>query len=267
MRNTIQHRSCISGRLLLGASALALAVVLGPAFAAMPSAQPQGHSAGRAPAAGSGTAVHSGPGVRTGFPLRGGRPFRPRSRFWGYPYWDAYWDQYWYSPYLFDDYDDYDSERTTQTPAPQVVVVEGAQASPETPAPKPPESLLLELQGDQWVRVTSYSQSPAGAQAAQPESQPASSPPSVTPRSSAAEPLREVPPAVLVYRDGHREEVKDYTIIGPTLYTSADYWSSGSWTRKVQMAQLDIPATLKINQERGVKFSLPSGPGEIVVRP
>jgi len=30
---------------------------------------------------------------------------------------------------------------------------------------------------------------------------------------------------------------------------------------------LDIPATLKINRERGLKFSLPSGPGEIVVRP
>jgi len=51
------------------------------------------------------------------------------------------------------------------------------------------------------------------------------------------------------------------------LYTSADYWTSGSWTRKVEIAELNIPATLKINQEHGVKFSLPSDPGEIVVRP
>jgi len=29
---------------------------------------------------------------------------------------------------------------------------------------------------------------------------------------------------------------------------------------------LDIPASLKLNNERGAKFSLPSGPNEIVVR-
>ena len=56
-------------------------------------------------------------------------------------------------------------------------------------------------------------------------------------------------------------------IAGATIYTSADYWSSGSWTRKVQIAALDIPATLKVNRERGAKFSLPSGPHEVMIRP
>jgi len=173
---------------------------------------------------------------------------------------------YFYPPYFFPDFD---SELvTTETPSPEVVIVETAQASAQTPVTSPREPLLLELQGNEWVRVTSYGQSPVGAQSALSESLPASSPPFVTPRRIiAAEPVRELPPAVLVFRDGHQEQVKNYTIIGPTLFTKADYWSSGRWTRKVQIAQLNIPATLKANQERGVKFSLPSGPNEVVVRP
>ena len=150
----------------------------------------------------------------------------------------------------------------TGMPAPQVVFIEAA------PAPPPPEAQLLELQGDQWVRVTSYTQASVGAPSAQPESPPASSARSVAPRQSvAAELPRELPPAVLVFRDGHQEEVKRYTIIGRSLYTSADYWTSGSWTRKIEIASLDVPATLKLNQERGSRFSLPSGPQEVVIRP
>jgi len=266
MTNTIQHRSGTSGRLLRGASAgAALAVALGSAFAAMPSARAQTRYP--APVSRPAPTVQSGFTVGTRFPLRGGRGFFRGSRFSSFPYWAywyPYWD-YWYPPYFLNEEND-SEQRKAEAPTPQVVVIDPSQASANKP-PSPPESLLLELQGDQWVRVTSPSQSPVGAQAAQPESPPASAPRSVTPRIRAAEPLRELPPAVLVYRDGHQEVVEDYTIIGPTLYTSADYWSSGSWTREVQIAQLDIPATLKINRERGLKFSLPSGPGEIVVRP
>jgi hypothetical protein len=56
-------------------------------------------------------------------------------------------------------------------------------------------------------------------------------------------------------------------IVGRTLYTTADYWTTGSWTRKVEIAELNVPATLKLNHERGTKFSLPSGPTEVMVRP
>jgi len=72
---------------------------------------------------------------------------------------------------------------------------------------------------------------------------------------------------VLVFRDGRTEEVSDYTIMSGTIYSKADYWSSGSWTRKIQIADLDVPATLKQNQERGLSFVLPSGPNEVVMRP
>ena len=51
------------------------------------------------------------------------------------------------------------------------------------------------------------------------------------------------------------------------IYTKGDYWSSGNWTRKIQIADLDLPATLKQNQDRGVKFELPSGPDEVMIRP
>ncbi len=71
---------------------------------------------------------------------------------------------------------------------------------------------------------------------------------------------------MLVFRDGHREEVRKYTINGDVIYASADYWSTGSWTREIPVAALDIPATLKLNAESGAKFALPSGPNEIVMR-
>jgi hypothetical protein len=80
-------------------------------------------------------------------------------------------------------------------------------------------------------------------------------------------PMKELPPAILVYRDGHTEEINSYSIIGPVIYTKADYWTSGSWTRKIQIADLDLPATFKQNQDRGVKFDLPSNPDEVMIRP
>ena len=74
-------------------------------------------------------------------------------------------------------------------------------------------------------------------------------------------------PAVLIFRDGRREEITSYSIIGPVIYTKGDYWATGSWTRSIQVSDLDLPATFKENQERGVGFNLPSGPDEIVIRP
>jgi hypothetical protein len=78
---------------------------------------------------------------------------------------------------------------------------------------------------------------------------------------------RELPPAWLVYRDGHREEAASYAIVSGVMYVSADYWTAGAWTKKVALADLDLPATRVINQERGVKFALPSAPNEVVTRP
>ncbi len=128
--------------------------------------------------------------------------------------------------------------------------------------------ILLERQGDQWVQVSGYSESPAPPQPEPPKTAEATHLRAAVPsRNEAAEPPRELPPDVLVFRDGHEEEVQSYTIVGNTLYARANYWTSGSWTRKIEIADLDVPATLKLNQERGSKFRLPSGPQEVMIRP
>ena len=62
------------------------------------------------------------------------------------------------------------------------------------------------------------------------------------------------------------EELGKYMIQGDSLYTNSDYWQSGSWTRRIPLKQLDIPASLKLNQSLGTKFNLPSGPSEVMVR-
>jgi hypothetical protein len=59
---------------------------------------------------------------------------------------------------------------------------------------------------------------------------------------------------VLVFKDGHEQEVKNYAIIGATLYELSD-----GRTLKVELAQLDLPATVKHNDDRGVAFQLPAG--------
>ena len=55
-------------------------------------------------------------------------------------------------------------------------------------------------------------------------------------------------------------------IEGATIYIGTNSWSNGSWTRQIQVVELDVPATLELNQERGAKFSLPSNPNEVMIR-
>lgn len=151
-------------------------------------------------------------------------------------------------PYFPPEYDDSSETKVYVQPP----------AAPSAPAPQVrqepiPSGALLELQGNQWVKVTSFTTTNA-ATATQ-----------GAPGTSAS--LKELPPAILVYRDGHTEEVSSYSIIGTALYTKSDYWTSGAWTRKIQVADLDLPATIKQNQVRGVKFDLPSHPDEVILRP
>ena len=61
------------------------------------------------------------------------------------------------------------------------------------------------------------------------------------------------PSTVLVFKDGHKSDVLNYAIVGDTLF---DF--SSSRTRKIQLADLDLPATLKANDDRGVDFQIPA---------
>ncbi len=57
---------------------------------------------------------------------------------------------------------------------------------------------------------------------------------------------------VLVYKDNHKEEVANFAIVGDSLYD----FTNGR--RKIAVADLDVPATVKANDERGVDFQLPA---------
>jgi hypothetical protein len=175
-------------------------------------------------------------------------------------------------PYFYSDYAD---NEEGPAPPPQVVIVPAA--APVQPAPPPPplDPLLIEWQGDHFVRTTLSQKISSSGQRVPNDSGRSrlysSATGSHTTGSSsmrkAAPPPHELPPAVLVFRDGRREEVSSYTIISGTIYSKADYWTHGSWTKKIQIADLDVPATLKLNQEQGLNFILPAGPNEVVVRP
>jgi len=161
-------------------------------------------------------------------------------------------------------YSDYDSEGELIDAPPESVAVQHVQPASPAPLPSPPESLVLELQGDHWVRITNHGASQSGEE---PEQTSRSSTASHTPGRTQMAPPSPLPPAVLVFRDGHKEEIEKYVIVGPTIYADSDYWRSGSWTRKVPIADLNISATLELNRERGARFNLPSGPNEVVLRP
>ncbi len=78
---------------------------------------------------------------------------------------------------------------------------------------------------------------------------------------------QELPPVVLVFRDGHSEEVRDYTIADGFLYARGDYYTDGYWNKKVDLATLDMAQTLRTNASRNTKFVLPSSPNEVITRP
>jgi len=173
--------------------------------------------------------------------------------------------------YGFFPYFDSDLEtENVEPPPPQVVFVPPApSAATPTPASKPAESQLLERHGDTWLRISSSGDARVVAGERFDRSTGAASGGATNPatRPSDAAAAVEIPPAVLVFRDGHTEQIRKYVIAGNTLVTSADYWSTGSWTRKIAIADLNIPETLQVNRERGTGFSLPSRSGEVMMRP
>jgi len=62
------------------------------------------------------------------------------------------------------------------------------------------------------------------------------------------------PRTVLVFKDGRQLEILNYAIVGSTLYDLSE-----GRTRKVALAELDLTATVKQNDDRGVDFQLPAG--------
>jgi hypothetical protein len=63
--------------------------------------------------------------------------------------------------------------------------------------------------------------------------------------------VRESPFTVLVFRDGHREEVRNYAIVDSTVHVMSPY------RRKIPLADLDLDATTQANEDRGIVFRVP----------
>ncbi|HEX6906921.1 MAG TPA: hypothetical protein VF154_09955 [Terriglobales bacterium] len=181
---------------------------------------------------------HVRPGIVGGFHHRGFHNNRFFSPFWSTAYW---WDDSYYPD---------DGGPVVQPPATSVIV---QQAAPQpVQEVKPANPLLIELQGDRFVRLTGNDLNPpVGGGPAQP----------------AAQQGDQLLPVVLIFRDGHRQDVSSYSIIGPALYASGSYWTNGYWTQKILLADLNLPATVSANQERGVDFVLPAAPNQVITRP
>ena len=117
-------------------------------------------------------------------------------------------------------------------PQPIIIVVPehvagAADVSQQQPASSPE---IIERQGDRYVRRGSE----------QPQAQ------------APAKPQPPPPPTIIVLRNGQELELTDYAVTGDILYDL-----SNGRTKKISLAQVDVPATIKLNEDRGIEFSLP----------
>jgi hypothetical protein len=201
------------------------------------------------------------PGFGGGFGYRGfGNGFGFPGRYSGFPGGFVYFGTPFYYP-------DYPSPAEALPSAPLVVVQSNSGSAPSEP---PSEPLMIVWQGDHYVRYgggSTAEQVRGAADYSESDSSAGRSPSSLRSLSPGELNQAQLPPAVLVFRDGHREQVHDYVIAGGKLYLRGDYWRDGYWTRTIELAALDVPRTLSANQENGVNFILPTAPNEVVTRP
>ena len=153
--------------------------------------------------------------------------------------------------------------------------------------PSSSQPLMIELQNGRYVRVQNdannsqslplnMSATNRGSQKAGSQNlisrnllpaQSATNPSNSVPAIASAAPPRDLPPVLLVFRDGRTEEVRDYTIADGMLYARGDFYTDGYWNKKIELSTLDLRQTLQANAARNVKFILPSSPNEVITRP
>jgi len=71
--------------------------------------------------------------------------------------------------------------------------------------------------------------------------------------SEPEEPVIAQPSTVLIFKDGHQSDVINYAIVGDTLFD----FGAGR-THKILLADLDLAATRKANDDHGVDFQIPA---------
>ncbi len=70
--------------------------------------------------------------------------------------------------------------------------------------------------------------------------------------TSDSDPAPAADPTLLIYKDGRQQEVGNYAIVGSTLFDLTP-----GHPRKIALADLDLEATRKQNDDRGIVFQLP----------
>ncbi len=70
--------------------------------------------------------------------------------------------------------------------------------------------------------------------------------------SRAPRPPKQSESTELVYRDKHTEEIQNYAVVGQTLWVLTQQRA-----RRIPIAELDVPATERANEARGIEFSIP----------
>lgn len=198
------------------------------------------------------------------------------------------------APFLGDSFnpDDFSPNSDPSQPPPMLLQAANALSGADFPnrpsntrEPSSNQPLLIELHGDHYVRIDNAAINgealplnlapnnlhPSSAQlsksihknSTRPDT-PNSAP---TPTLAASSPPRDLPPALLIFQDGHSEEVREYTIADGFLYARGDFYTNGYWNKKIALSTLNLPQTLQANSTRNVKFALPAFPNEVITRP
>src|SRR5438552_11780206 len=144
--------------------------------------------------------------------------------------------------YPYSYYPDYDPMVPSYA-RPQPAV---ATAPVEEP-PAPAQTVLEHRPGYKAPPAYSEPAAPGSAQTA------TATPAPSAPAQPAAAPVAPEPPTILVFKDGHKLEIGNYAIVGETLYNMSGNYRSF----KIALASLDLDATVKANEERGLEFHLP----------
>ncbi len=152
---------------------------------------------------------------------------------WIYPYWGYYPGWGWYGDNWYDS-GDYDSENQ-QAYAP----------SYPTQMYMAPDGTLQAAPLDQAQQQIDQLQSEVAQLRAQ-QQEPPSKP--VSPKYTEVD-----NDTVLVFRDGHTEKVENYAISGKTLWVFNE-----ARARKIPLSTLDLTATKRDNEDRGVDFNVPA---------
>ena len=155
------------------------------------------------------------------------------------PYYPAYYDPYFYGGTYMEDNSSLPGAGTFYTePQPET---ENVPRAYPTYRPYYESNSVIDSEGHIYDRRVQREPSPEVAESTQPR-----------PAASANGGEENETRTVLVFKDGHQMEVANYAIMGSNLYLFAgDH-------RKIPLSDLDLDATVKVNEERGTDFRVPA---------